>query len=66
MSKVYRRTFSHTGISVSNVEAVVEFYTGVIDWYEIMKPTEIIEDNACIGERLRPSSNFIFVDNNYH
>jgi catechol 2,3-dioxygenase-like lactoylglutathione lyase family enzyme len=50
-SKVYPRTFSHIGISVPNLEAAVAFYTRILGWYEIMKPTEIIEDNSPIGER---------------
>jgi catechol 2,3-dioxygenase-like lactoylglutathione lyase family enzyme len=50
MSKVYPRIFSHIGISVPNLEAAVAFYTGVLGWYKIMKPTENIEDNSPIGE----------------
>ncbi len=47
----YPRTFSHIGISVPDLEAAVKFYTEVLGWYLIMKPTEIVEDDSAIGER---------------
>jgi catechol 2,3-dioxygenase-like lactoylglutathione lyase family enzyme len=50
MSKTYPRSFSHIGISVPNVEAALKFYTEVLGWYEIMKPTVIVEDDSPIGE----------------
>ena len=37
----YPRTFSHIGISVPDLGAAVKFYTEVLGWYLIMKPTEI-------------------------
>ena len=46
----YPRTFSHIGISVPDLEAAVKFYTEVLGWYLIMKPTEIVEDDSAIGE----------------
>ena len=49
-STTYPRTFSHIGISVSDLEAAVKFYTDVLGWYVIMAPTEIIEDDSAIGE----------------
>lgn len=50
MSHTYPRSFSHIGISVPDLEAAVKFYTEVLGWYLIMKPTEIIEDASPIGE----------------
>ncbi len=50
MTQPYPRTFSHIGISVPDVEKAVDFYTQVLGWYLIMKPTEITEDNSPIGE----------------
>jgi lactoylglutathione lyase family protein len=41
----YPRTFSHIGISVPNVEKAVEFYSKVMGWYLIMKPTVINEES---------------------
>ena len=47
----YPRTFSHIGISVPNVEKAVEFYSAVMGWYLIMKPTEITEESeTAIGQ----------------
>jgi lactoylglutathione lyase family protein len=40
----YPRTFSHIGISVPDVEKAVEFYSSVMGWYQIMKPTVITEE----------------------
>ncbi|MFD1008198.1 MULTISPECIES: VOC family protein [Oceanisphaera] len=50
MNKVYPRNFSHIGISVPDLDRAVEFYTQVMGWYLIMKPTEIQEDDSAIGE----------------
>ena len=50
MSTTYPRNFSHIGISVPDLEAAVKFYTEVMGWYLIMKPTEVIEDDSPIGE----------------
>ena len=41
----YPKTFSHVGISVPDVEKAVAFYTRVMGWYEIMKPTVITEES---------------------
>ncbi len=46
----YPRTFSHIGISVTDLDKAVEFYTQVLGWYLIMKPTEITEDDSAIGQ----------------
>lgn len=49
MSQVYPRTFSHIGLSVTDLDAAVEFYTEVMGWYLIMAPTAITEDESPIG-----------------
>ena len=49
MTKQYPRTFSHIGISVPDLDAAVKFYTEVLGWYLIMKPTKITEDDSPIG-----------------
>jgi catechol 2,3-dioxygenase-like lactoylglutathione lyase family enzyme len=41
----YPKTFSHIGISVPDVEKAVDFYSKVMDWYLIMKPTVITEES---------------------
>lgn len=50
MQMPYPRTFSHIGISVPDIEAAVKFYTEVLGWYHIMKPTTIEEDDSPIGQ----------------
>ena len=45
----YPRTFSHIGLSVTNLEEAVKFYTEVFGWYVIMEPTEITQDESAIG-----------------
>ncbi|WP_345196943.1 lactoylglutathione lyase family protein [Kistimonas scapharcae] len=50
MMTPYPRTFSHIGISVTDLDKAVEFYTQVLGWYLIMKPTEITEDDSAIGQ----------------
>lgn len=45
----YPRTFSHIGISVTDLDAAVQFYTQVLGWYLIMPPTTITEDQSAIG-----------------
>ena len=37
----YPRTFSHIGISVPDVDKAVDFYSKVMGWYQIIKPTVI-------------------------
>ncbi|UDQ99480.1 lactoylglutathione lyase family protein [Lentisphaerota bacterium WC36G] len=45
------KAFSHIGITVPNLEKAVKFYTEVMGWYEIMKPTTILEeDDTAIGK----------------
>ena len=50
MSSHYPRTFSHIGISVTDLEAAVKFYAEVLGWYVIMEPTTITEDDSDIGQ----------------
>ena len=45
----YPRTFSHIGLSVTDLEKAVAFYTKVLGWYVIMPPTEIMSDDSAIG-----------------
>lgn len=45
----YPRTFSHIGITVTDLEQAVKFYTEVMGWYVIMPPTEIKQDDSAIG-----------------
>ena len=45
----YPRSFSHIGLSVTDLDAAVKFYTEVMGWYLIMPPTEITEDDSAIG-----------------
>ena len=45
----YPRTFSHIGLSVTDLDKAVDFYTKVLGWYVIMPPTEIVSDNSAIG-----------------
>ena len=46
MTTGYPRAFSHIGISVPDLERAVEFYNGVMSWYLIMPPTEIVASPA--------------------
>jgi lactoylglutathione lyase family protein len=46
---IYPRTFSHIGISVTDLDKAVDFYTKVLGWYVIMPPTEIVSDGSAIG-----------------
>ncbi len=48
-SMPYPRTFSPIGLSVTDVEKAVKFYTEVLGWYVIMPPTEIVSDDSAIG-----------------
>ncbi|XBS71741.1 VOC family protein [Acerihabitans sp. KWT182] len=45
----YPRSFSHIGLSVTDLDAAISFYTQVMGWYLIMSPTEISEDDSAIG-----------------
>jgi lactoylglutathione lyase family protein len=49
MNQPYPRNFSHIGLSVTDLDAAVRFYTQVLGWYLIMPPTAITEDNSAIG-----------------
>lgn len=46
---MFPRTFSHIGISVTNLDQAVTFYTETLGWYVIMPPTEIVSDDSAIG-----------------
>ena len=47
----YPRAFSHIGISVPDLDRAVEFYRGVMGWYIIMPPSEVVEDDrTAIGQ----------------
>ncbi|WCF12913.1 VOC family protein [Edwardsiella piscicida] len=45
----YPRSFSHIGITVTDLDRAVEFYTQVMGWYLIMPATTITEDDSSIG-----------------
>jgi catechol 2,3-dioxygenase-like lactoylglutathione lyase family enzyme len=49
MSNAYPRSFSHIGLSVTDLEAAVKFYTEVMGWYLIMAPTTLSEDDSAVG-----------------
>lgn len=40
----YPRSFSHIGLSVPDIEQAVKFYSEVMGWYVIMKPTAVKEE----------------------
>ena len=46
---MYPRTISHFGLSVPNVEKAVKFYTEVMGWNIIMKPSLVTKDESAIG-----------------
>ena len=46
---MFPRTFSHIGISVTDLDRAVDFYTKTLGWYVIMPPTEIVADDSAIG-----------------
>jgi catechol 2,3-dioxygenase-like lactoylglutathione lyase family enzyme len=46
----YPRTFSHIGISVTDLEKAVEFYSKALGFYVIMPPTTIRQDDSAIGQ----------------
>lgn len=43
------RSFSHIGLSVPDLDAAVKFYSEVLGFYVIMKPTSVDEDDSDIG-----------------
>lgn len=45
----YPRAFSHIGLSVTDLDVAVQFYSTVFGWYVIMPPTEIVADESAIG-----------------
>jgi hypothetical protein len=45
----YPRTFSHIGLSVTDLDQAVDFYSKVFGWYVIMAPSEIVADDSAIG-----------------
>lgn len=45
----YPRSFSHIGLSVTDLDAAVKFYSEVMGWYLIMPPITISEDDSAIG-----------------
>jgi lactoylglutathione lyase family protein len=49
VSSTYPKAFSHIGVSVPDLDRAVDFYAGVMGWYVIMPPTEIVEDDSAIG-----------------
>lgn len=49
MAITYPRSFSHIGLSVTDLDGAVKFYTDVMGWYLIMAPTDIEEDDSAVG-----------------
>lgn len=49
----YPRSFSHIGLSVPDLDKAVEFYTEVLDWYTIMEPAPVYNDDTAIGQMCR-------------
>jgi len=45
----YPHAFSHIGLSVTDLDQAVAFYTEVLGCYLLMKPTVIEEDDSAIG-----------------
>ncbi|MCS3848880.1 lactoylglutathione lyase family protein [Xanthomonas campestris] len=45
----YPRSFSHIGVSVTDLDAAIAFYTEVLGWYLIMPATTLSEDDSAIG-----------------
>lgn len=45
----YPRAFSHIGLTVSDLDRAVDFYTKVLGCYVIMEPTVVEEDDSPIG-----------------
>jgi len=51
MEKRYPRAFSHIGVTVTNLEEAVKFYSEVMGWYVIMEPTTVVEESeTAIGQ----------------
>ena len=50
-NKTYPKSFSHIGITVPDIEAAVKFYSEVMGWYVIMKPSIVKKENdTAIGQ----------------
>ena len=45
----YPKAFNHIGLSVPDVDAAFKWYTEVLGFYPIMKPTVITKDDSAIG-----------------
>lgn len=51
LNKTYPKSFSHIGITVPDIEAAVKFYSEVMGWYVIMKPSIVKKENdTAIGQ----------------
>ena len=49
--KDYPKSFSHIGITVPDIKEVVKFYSEVMGWYIIMKPSKVKkEKETAIGK----------------
>ncbi|MEQ8879868.1 MAG: VOC family protein, partial [Cyclobacteriaceae bacterium] len=47
----YPRSFSHIGITVPDIHKAVEFYSEVMGWYLIMKPSVVKKEReTAIGQ----------------
>jgi lactoylglutathione lyase family protein len=46
----YPRCFSHIGVSVTDLDRAVEFYSKALGFYIIMPPTAIRHDDSAIGQ----------------
>jgi lactoylglutathione lyase family protein len=46
----YPRCFSHIGVSVTDLDRAVEFYSNALGFYIIMPPTTIRHDDSAIGQ----------------
>jgi catechol 2,3-dioxygenase-like lactoylglutathione lyase family enzyme len=61
---IFPKTFSHIGLSVTDLEKAVKFYTEVFGFYVIMPPTEITEDDS-IGIEIFEFPNAEDPENNF-
>lgn len=51
INKKYPKSFSHIGITVPDIEKAVQFYSEVMGWYIIMKPSVVVEEKeTAIGK----------------